>query len=342
MADHVGRTVADGPRIGLIGAGEISEWHVRALRAAGCTVSAIAARTGSSRAGELARRLRIPVVFDSWQDLLDRPREWDGLVIASHTDATADILTYALRTKVPILVEKPVAWTSKRIADLRVLAHPLVLVGFNRRFYRTVQFVRDYVRTNEPLLAHLSLPEALGADGDGTNPRRHWRPFFSNSCHGLDILRFVFGPLRVESVHRLVRSDGRLYGLGAMLSSARGDVIQLSGNWGTAANFGLCLDRPGRRVELRPFEIATVYEGMDVLEPSDEAPIRRYVPRVKERIDLESVDCVEKPGFVQQALAFRALFESGPSKPTIAAGLEDAEAAVKLCEDLVGGTYEEA
>lgn len=328
------------PRIGLIGAGEIAEWHVRALRAAGCSVSAVATRAGSARARQFARRHCIPTTFDGWKDLLDHPQEWDGLVIATHTDVTADILTHALETKVPVLVEKPVAWTSGRIAALRTLAHPRVLVGFNRRFYRTAQFARDAVADGAPLLAHLSLPEALGEDDD-TNGRRHWLPFLSNSCHGLDLLRFVFGPLRLESVQRLTTSGGRLYGLGAILSSRRGDIIQLGGNWGSAANFALCLDRPGRRVELRPFESAMVYEGMDVLEPSDEVPIRRYVPRVKERIDLDDVDRVQKPGFVQQALAFRALFDGTP-QPTVAAGLEDAEAAIALAEQLLGRTYSQS
>jgi hypothetical protein len=118
-------------------------------------------------------------------------------------------------------------------------------------------------------------------------------------------------------------------------------VIQLTGNWGTAANFALCLDRPGRRIELRPFELASIYEGMEVLEPSDDTPIRRYVPKVRDQIALDGADRVEKPGFVQQALAFRALFQNGAPSLTDAARLEDAEAAMALAEALLGQVHPE-
>lgn len=322
------------PRIGLIGAGEIAEWHVRALRIAQCTVSAVATRAGSSRAQHFAERHNIPRTFDGWNDMLDHHREWDGLVLATHTDATGDILERALEMRVPVLVEKPVAWTSTRIAALRMAVYSPVIVGFNRRFYSTVQFAREVVASGPPLLAHMSLPEALVADE--TDAVARCRPFFSNSCHGLDLLRFVFGPLSLKSVTRLAGPGGQLNGFAATLMSSRGDVIELSGNWGTPANFALSLDRPGRRVELKPLELASIFEGMEVLEPSNDIPIRRYVPILRNRVGLETSDRLEKPGFVQQALAFKALFETDTLTPTVAARLEDAEAAIRLAEELVG------
>lgn len=325
-------------RVGLIGSGPIADWHVSALKAAGLEVAAVSSRCGSTRLREFAGRHAIPMTFDGWQAMLDEPRHWDALVIAVHIDVTANILSKAIELKVPVLVEKPIAWTSERLAALQARAHPKVMVGFNRRFYRTVAFARDEVRNAPPLLACLDLPEAIDAGQEPGTGRPYWEPFVANSCHGLDLLRFIFGPLCIERVSRLRATTGRMAGLAALLSSSRGDSIMLGCNWGTPANFALSLDRPGRRVELKPFELATVYEGMDIVEPSEEVPIRRYIPRVKDRIGLDEIDSQHKPGFVQQALAFRDMIEGKHGTP-IAATLEDAWATIKLCEELLGEVH---
>jgi hypothetical protein len=81
--------------------------------------------------------------------------------------------------------------------------------------------------------------------------------------------------------------------------------------------------------------VGTAYEGMEVVEPSDACPIRRYVPRPVERVGLEPRDLAEKPGFVAQAEVLRGLLEGRPLPPE-AATLHDASAALALCEELVG------
>ncbi|MCH8882342.1 MAG: hypothetical protein IIA41_02460 [SAR324 cluster bacterium] len=71
--------------------------------------------------------------------------------------------------------------------------------------------------------------------------------------HGFDMLRFVFGDLRVAHVQRVVDDTGVMYGFSAMLE-ADGGAIEVTGNWQAPANFALTIDRPGRRVDapLRP------------------------------------------------------------------------------------------
>lgn len=324
-------------RVGLIGVGPISHWHVRALRAAGLDVTAVAARPGSARLHDFAAEHAISRIFDGWERLLAARETWDGLVIATHTDGTPAVLAAALEHRVPVLVEKPVAWTSAEVARLRAGAHPLVLVGFNRRYYRPVRFVRDECRQSAPLLAHLELPESIappGADAVGNR----LAPFLSNSCHGFDLLHFLFGPLRLREARRLRADGGEPYGLAALAESSRGDLITVTCNWGTPANFALTVDFPGRRLELRPFERAAVYDGMDVLEPSDETPVRRYVPRASQHVDLDPVDIREKPGFVAQAAVFAGMLDGTPP-PAGPATLADAEAALRLAESLLGEEY---
>ena len=261
--------------------------------------------------------------------------EWDGLVIAVRTEGTVDVLSAAIPIGVPILVEKPTAWASSVLQPLIEHASQRLMVGYNRRFYRPVQEARAEAQRGSPLLAQLMLPESIKPQGGADPERRYLLPFLENSCHGLDLARFVLGTLRTERVDRIVDSDGRLVCLGAVLSSGRGDLLQFVANWGTPANFGLSLNSVGRRFDLCPFELATIYEGMDVFDPTDEFPIRRYVPRVVDRIPVDEIDRREKPGFVRQAEALKDMID-GKEPPAFAASLQDAVSVLRLCEELLG------
>ena len=324
--------VAKPPRVGIVGVGEISDWHVRALQVAGCTVTAVAARPGSARLQAFATRHAISQVYNDWQALLGREDEWDALVIATPPDITPTILTAALGLGIPILVEKPVAWESSVLHALCERAQGRVIVGFNRRFYRTTELARAEARNGPPLLATLTLPDAVTVPDDDTTGR-YLRALFDMGSHGLDLLRFVLGELEVVLVQPVPGPNRRATGFAATLASGRNDVVQVLGNWRTPANYALTLHRPNRRFEMLPLEVATIYEGMDVLEATDEFPVRRYLPRATERIFLDEIDRREKPGFVAQARAFVRLIRGEPLGSQ-AATLSDALAAVRLCEVL--------
>lgn len=321
--------------VGLIGVGNISAWHVRALRVAGVEVSGVSSRTGSTRLAQFATVHQIGNVYEDWRRMLDDRQRWDAIVVASHTDGTPEILSAVLELNIPVLVEKPVAWNSSTLDKLRKRAHPRVMVGYNRRFYKTVRSARAEMRNGPPLLVHVALPEDIKAPSDGTGSDEYLKPFFENSCHGIDLVRFIVGDIRVESVQRLKTPLGRLCGLAVLFSSARGDIVDFMANWDTPANFGISLNRSGRRLDLCPFELVTVFEGMEVLPPSDEYPIRRYVPRQTQRIFLDEIDLREKPGFVAQAYALKEMI-NGSSVPRDAATLDDAFDAIRLCEELAG------
>ena len=99
------------------------------------------------------------------------------------------------------------------------------------------------------------------------------------------------------------------------------------------------MDRVEERDQLlRPLEIGTVYEGMEVIEPTRENPLRVYRPRESARVALTAEDFKFKPGFLAQARALAALVHGEDPGP--AARLEDAHAALHLAEELVGQVYE--
>jgi predicted dehydrogenase len=325
-------------RVALIGAGLIAASRVPALRAAGLEVTAVGSRPTSARLHDFAARHEIPCVFDDWRELLKKTDLFDALVISTWPDGTPEVLTEAVRVGVPVLVEKPVAWNSATHRKLMALPHDHVIVGYNRRFYESVQAARREVQGGPPLIAQLTLPTDVKVPAVHDPSGRYMQEFYESvSALGLDLTRFVFGDLRVERVSRLMHENGNVSGLVATLMSPRGDIIHLTGNWSTAANYSLTLSRPGRRFELLPFEVATGYEGIEIVPPTEDYPIRRYMPKAVERILLDGVDLQQKPGFVAEANVLKGMI-AGKEPPSESARLEDAAAITALCEQLTGVT----
>jgi predicted dehydrogenase len=288
---------------------------------------AVCGRKGSTRARAFARENGVARAFDGIDELLGARDTWDAAVVAVPVKSTLAVLDRLVENDVPTLAEKPVAVSSEALQHLLSHKHR-VIVGYNRRFYRTVSAARDFARRG-PVAATLSLPERVASStGSGIEP------FFAVSVHALDIARFVLGDLHIVAVEPY-RPAGRLAAVAAIARAERGDILQLIGCFDTPANFALTLDRNGERFELRPFESATLYSGMDIREPSPERPYRRHEPRVKERIELDAIDQTHKPGFVAQARALAALVR-GDSVDD-AARLPDAFAVLRLAEQLVLG-----
>lgn len=325
------------PRLGMIGCGQIAEFHAPAFRAAGFDLAAVCSRPGSERVRAFADRHEIPDVFDSPIDLVAARDKWDALLIAVSIDATLDILKMALALNAPTLVEKPV---SRRSADLESIADGShgVLVGYNRRFYGAVQAARSEEAGNAPHVAIMSMPESIPTPGDPADDPAYLARFFTNSVHGLDILRFVFGDLSVEKVHRVMNDGGALQGFAAILSAPSGSVVQLNANWRAPGQFTFTLDRPGHRLELRPFEQGIIYEGMDIVQPTHANPIRSYHPKEVGRVQIEAQDRDFKAGFVAQAEALGVLVRG--AQPRDAATLKDAHNVLMLAEQLVGQEFD--
>lgn len=323
MAD----VVSDRLRVGMVGAGNIARFHAAAFRHAGFDLAAVCATAGSARAASFAEEHGVARVLPDVAALAAAAGDLDCILVAAATAPTVEIVDRLAPLALPMLVEKPVALRPAALAPLLGRDLP-VLVAYNRRHYAGAIAARAEVADGPPAFGHVTIPEGIVASA--ADPLES---FFSNSVHGLDLARFVFGDLTMSSVERLHDDDGRLVGFEALLRTGRGDVVHLSGNWGTPANFSLNVARPGRRLELLPFELGRVFEGMDVQEPSAEQPLRTYSPREVSVIGLGDDDRDFKPGFVAQARSFARFCSTGD--PGVSANLADAEAALGLAEELV-------
>jgi hypothetical protein len=179
------------------------------------------------------------------------------------------------------------------------------------------------LKNKKPVLASLTCPEELGK-----------KNFFNNTSHSIDILRYIFGEIKLIHKKRITVNNIEK-GLVATFSNNRNDIIQFIGNWEASDNFSLSIFKDSIKIELKPYEELCVYNGLKVIEPTNSNPIRKYTPKLKNKIGLKSIDKKLKPGFFQQSKEFAKLIES-KIKTNSSATLIDAYKNIEICEKLVG------
>jgi hypothetical protein len=315
------------PGAALVGAGAIAPFHADALKSAGFELRHIAASPGSSRAKTLAKIKGFDQVWESSEDLISSG-DWDCLVLATNTESTIELLSLASRRDQPCLVEKPVAFD---VRSLEVFPEPNsnIRVAYNRRFYSSAQRAREFAREGACTF-RMELPDTIGNE---TEIFAGLRAVRENSVHGLDLLAFVIGRYQLEAIERV--KDGSRRSRIALVKSDEGHRGTIVLNWNCPANFSLVLDQAPRRLELRPFELASVYEGMEILEPTAEIPVRRYMPRkITETSSFPGPDGI-KPGFLGQAQSLWRKVTEGEWEDGTAT-LSDARFAIETAVTLIG------
>jgi myo-inositol 2-dehydrogenase/D-chiro-inositol 1-dehydrogenase len=202
-------------RIGVIGVGVMGAEHARRLHrviggASVCGVTDFAADRAEALAAELGAR-----VFGSAEELIDAD-DVDAVVIASRdADHSAQVMSCLAHGK-PVLCEKPLAPTlaeCRAVVDAQTalaLPHPLVSVGFMRRFdpgYTELAAVVRSGAVGESLLVRCSHRNVAGYPGGDSA-----ETITNTAIHEIDITRWLFGSEIIEVSWHAGKSVNARYG----------------------------------------------------------------------------------------------------------------------------------
>jgi predicted dehydrogenase len=192
--------------IGLIGAGNISDTHARAIAAIpGAGVAAVYAPT-RAHAGQLAGRYGA-VACDSLDAMLAH-RPLDMVVIGSPSGLHAEQGIAAAKCGLHVLVEKPIDVTTARTdALIEAAATAGVTLGviFQDRLKPDVQRLKALVdagRLGTPILANARVkwyrPPSYyaGSRWRGTQALDGGGALMNQGVHTVDLLLWLFGPVR--------------------------------------------------------------------------------------------------------------------------------------------------
>lgn len=193
-------------RLGLVGAGQIAQFHADAIAANGSLLAAVA-DPDETRGRSLARRAGATYCADA-QVMLADP-EIQAVVIATPNSSHYGLARAALDAGKDILCEKPMTTSAAESAELvrAVQALPDVIfqVGYMKRFNPGFQLLRDTL----PEIGELLAAEVRVLAEWRPAPTITWyrQPHHSgggilvhSGSHLIDVVRFLFGePVRVDA-----------------------------------------------------------------------------------------------------------------------------------------------
>jgi len=312
-------------RLAMLGTGDIANFHYEAFKKAGFDISHCASKKNSQRGRKFAIKNSIKKFYADPHELIENHEEWDIILLAIHTENNIDYYDKLKKLNKLCLIEKPVFTNINSFGNITPSSYPNIRVAYNRRFYKTVQSAKNFINENGPVTCRMELPESVNLASDDK-----YSAILLNSVHGLDILRYLFDDLEIISNNELLSPNGRL----TILKSSKEDIINLLMNWNSPSNFSLSIEAKSKRLELKPFETCKIFEGMEIIEPSKDLPLRRYIPKIiEESSSFPSEKNDIKPGFYEQALEMKNILKG--KSPNISSNLYDALKTQEIAQKIL-------
>jgi predicted dehydrogenase len=189
-------------RVGLIGAGFISDYHLNGLAATG-EAQFVAISSGTAeKAARQAQRFGIPHYTSEWREVLRRD-DVDAVVVTTPDHTHGEIAIAAAEAGKAALLQKPMAPSSAECEAIVAAAErcrTLLVVSFMHRYFDEVVALRE-------LLAQGGLGEVLSLRVRNATPGPDWNAWFFKKelvrhgvvaqlgVHGIDLMRYLFGPI---------------------------------------------------------------------------------------------------------------------------------------------------
>lgn len=322
-------------KFGFIGCGKISRFHADVILALQHGILAVSARSGSKNISDFAKCYSISNLYYDWREMVEK-QKLDALVVAVNWDQTEHIIQEVINYGIPCLVEKPVALTSDRLQEIinnTKQFHDIVMVGYNRRFYDFLPMIKQALERENLISVELNFPEPVEYLLKTKSQQLAKHILLYMSSHWIDLLMFLIGELKVEYMNRRINKKlGYVEAYNGILRSIHyGVPIHLQANFNAPSNISIVFNFSDSIYKFCPIEILNIYRGMEVVEPTIEIPIRRYIPHLEKTF---YVDTMYKPGFLNQMKYFIkvCLEKKEPNKQGCT--LREALAVTRICEEI--------
>jgi predicted dehydrogenase len=314
-------------KLGVVGSGPIVPFHLDALTEAGFEIKTIASRPGSVTTQELAMKYHATPLNDFYEV---GKSDIDAVLIAPASGAIKESIRYLIKQGIPILVEKPVLKETHDFNEIGDLDNEKVMVGYNRRFYSSVQALKSHIDLNQPHSFFFKVPENSWNGNLDLNGRKNF--LLDNTVHMIDLLRYLVGEVGFRVQMQGTKSREKLHAINMFVEGV--DMVGIfQVTFDSPGAYSVEFNGRGFSSRLQPIEHLSKFDAIEVIEPTSEIPIRRYQPKLSnDQFSISDFDLKYKPGFYQQSRAFADLVNG--KKSHIAANLYDAFKAIELAEQM--------
>jgi len=236
-------------RMGLIGAGWVTQHHLNAYRQLADRVKVVAIADPDAKArNRRAEAYAIPAAYADVADMLAREK-LDAVDVASPRETHVAMCELAAAKGLPILCQKPLAPNLQAAQKLVQGLPPNIrlMVHDNWRFRPHYRLIGHWLRNGDlgkiRLVLMTIFTSGLLPDAEGRLPAVERQPFFATldrlllmevMIHHVDTLRFLLGPLEFKGAslgHSCPGVRGEDRATLFMTTRASGAAVMLSGDF---------------------------------------------------------------------------------------------------------------
>ena len=280
-------------KLGYIGSGPISDFHIPAIKKLGFKVNLFYSRN-YNKALDFSKKHKILIPEKSFKKFLFKTKNVDAIILSIKADVTSKYLEKLCMINKPIFVEKPGALNSNDLKRIKKIANSKIYFLYNRRFYGSIKEGKKFISSSNQCFTSVKIPDSI----------KTIKQFYINGCHILDILLYYYNDLKLLKSYKLKNKLGYYF----ILSSKKNDLISCLLNWGSPQNFEInIINDKNERLELRPLESFFIYKGMQRIEPTKKYPIRSYIPKLIKKKSIIFQGMKYKPGFIEQYMQIKKL-----------------------------------
>ena len=285
-------------KIGIIGAGNIAEEHLKVLKSINdFSVFGIVSRT-QKKAKKLGKKFGINFFFNNIDQMM-KSSQLDGVLILVSANNLFKVAKKVIPYQVPFFLEKPPGLSSSETKILYNLTRKHItknMIGLNRRFYSVFHQGIKIIKKHGKLLGILIEGHErfwLVKQRAKKFLLKKW--IFANSIHTIDLLPFFGG--KVKSISRFKKSYKEKKGdqFCSIIEFKSGTLGTYISNWYSPEGWSVKLFGEKVIVEFKPLEVASWIDS-------------KFKRR---KITPSKYDQKFKPGFYGQMLAFRKLIRNG-------------------------------
>jgi predicted dehydrogenase len=315
------------PKLAIIGAGGIALSHINAAKAVGFELYGICGTPNSLRADKLHNEFNFTRKFRDYNSLIDSGI--DAVAVISKTESIVEIYRQVVDLNIPVLVEKPFSINIKDYNSFN-LNNSKTLVGYNRRFYSSINMIKETVLKGNFHHCKIHISE-LSWKPDAQLEEQHLS-ILDNSVHSLDLITYLFGKCKIINIKKNSKKN-QINSIFVTLRSATGQEIDLSVSFGIPINSFIEIWLDESVLLCKPIENFIQYDKIAMFPADEQTKYKRYIPESSKKWLLSKNDYNFKPGFFEQ---YKEFFELTNGMGLVkGASLVDAEIATNLATDLV-------
>lgn len=196
-------------KVGIIGVGSISEYHIRAYLANSEAELYAFCDINEKQLNKMGAKYGITRLYTDKDEMLRALPELDAVSVCTWNSAHAPCVIAALNAGKHVLCEKPMAASAVQAAEMREAAHrnnKLLMVGFVRRYERDTALLKELIEQDffgDIYYAKATYLRRNGNPGGwfGDLSRSAGGPLIDLGVHVIDLTRYLMGNPKPVSVY---------------------------------------------------------------------------------------------------------------------------------------------